>query len=141
MSQLPKMIKVTSDTKVLVINAPKEYLSKLESASPQVDNKMIEGSDKIYDFIQIFYIHSQQLNLDFPKYKKILAIHGKLWASWPKAKQLETDLSLHEVIKIGYANGLVESNNIRIDDVWTSLKFTRPKPGKVYNNSHAELIV
>jgi hypothetical protein len=70
------------------------------------------------------------LRRDFPGYKKQLARDGKLWSSWPKAKQLNTNLNLDLIIKIGYANGLVESNNIRIDDVWTSLKFTRPKPGK-----------
>ncbi len=43
------------------------------------------------------------------------------------------------VIEIGYDCGLVESTCLRIDDTWTGLRFTRPKPGKVYANSYGTL--
>ena len=45
----------------------------------------------------------------------------------------------HNVIKIGYDCGLVESTCLRIDDTWTALRFTHPKPGKVYTNSYGTL--
>lgn len=133
------MIKLEADMRVLLINAPDEYLGTVQHFVKKIDTYFHSG-ESAYDFIQVFYVKSDELNHDFPELKARLAQQGKLWVSWPKAKKLNTDLNLDSVIKIGYSNGLVESNNIRIDDIWTSLKFTRPKAGKVYNNSHAKLI-
>ena len=53
--------------------------------------------------------------------------------------QLNTDLTLPIVIKIGYSFGLVESTCLSINEVWSALKFTHPKKNKIYKNSHAEL--
>lgn len=141
MDALPKMIQVTNTSKVLLINAPEYYGEAVRQASKHVDTAVNKLVDIEYDFIQIFYINKEEMACDFPTYKEYLAKNGKLWVSWPKARKLNTDLSLDAVIKIGYSNGLVESNNIRIDDIWTALKFTWPKPGKIYNNSHATLVL
>ena len=52
---------------------------------------------------------------------------------------METDLTLPEIIRIGYDHGLVESTTLRIDDTWSGMKFTHPKSGKVYRNSYGRL--
>jgi hypothetical protein len=52
---------------------------------------------------------------------------------------LGSDLALPTVIGIGYRHGLVESTCLRIDDTWSGLKFTFPKPGKTYANSYGTL--
>ncbi len=132
------MIQVDDSTKILLINAPEDYTEAIQKNAKLIDTHIKD--ETAYDFIHIFYVRRYEMLQDFADYKECLAKNGKLWASWPKARQLNTDLSLDAVIKIGYSNGLVESNNIRIDDVWTALKFTRPKPGKIYNNSHAKLV-
>ena len=75
----------------------------------------------------------------FPKLKGHLTAAGMLWVSWPKAKELGTDLSLPTVIRIGYSHGMVESTCLSVDDTWSALKFTHPRPGKTYNNSHGTL--
>ena len=64
-----------------------------------------------------------------------------LWVSWPKGKQLGTDLALPHVIRIGYSHGLVESSCLSVDATWSALKFTHPKKGKTYNNSYGKLPV
>jgi hypothetical protein len=43
------------------------------------------------------------------------------------------------VIEIGYSHGLVESTGLSVDLTWSGLKFTRPKAGKIYNNSYGNL--
>lgn len=85
--------------------------------------------------IIIFVTRQRNLDATFPEYKPHLHATGKLWVAWPKRGLLDTDLNIKEVIQIGYNHGLVESTNLRIDDTWTALKFTHPKPGKTYNNS------
>jgi len=37
---------------------------------------------------------------------------------------------------LDYDLNMVESTCLRIDDVWSGLKFTHPKPGKIYANSY-----
>jgi len=92
-----------------------------------------------FDYLHLFVKQqSEQENL-FPKLKKYLKINGMLWVSWPKGGQLDTDLSLPKVISIGYKFGLVESTCLSINSTWSALKFTHPKKGKAYNNSHAKL--
>jgi len=70
-----------------------------------------------------------------------LAAGGKLWVSWPKGRQRGSNLTVHSVERIVYQHSLVESTNLRIDDTWTSLKCTHPKPGKTYHNSYGTLPV
>lgn len=53
-----------------------------------------------------------------------------LWVSWPKDGQLDTDLSLPKVIKIGYEFGLVESTCLSVNETWSALKFTIQKKEK-----------
>ncbi len=74
-----------------------------------------------------------------PRLRKALAADGALWLSWPKGGQLGTDLTLPDVIRIGYDHGLVESKCISVDMVWSALKFTNPIEGKAYHNSHGRL--
>ena len=55
-------------------------------------------------------------------------------------RQLGTDLTLPEVIRIGYNHGLVESTTVSVDTTWSAIKFTHPKPGKEYRNSYGQLL-
>jgi hypothetical protein len=62
-----------------------------------------------------------------------------LWISWPKGGRLGTDLTLKQIIRIGYSHGLVESKTISLDPTWSAIKFTFPKQGKQYSNSYGKL--
>lgn len=92
-----------------------------------------------FDYIHLFVKKQSEHENIFLKLKEHLKLDGMLWVSWPKAGQLETDLSLPKVIKIGYELGLVESTCLSVNDIWSALKFTHTKKGKVYHNSHAKL--
>lgn len=115
--------------------APSDAVISMEL--PQIDvAKKLSGE---FEYIHLFVkSQSEQENI-FPKLKDHLKLDGMLWVSWPKSGQLGTDLSLPKVIKTGYDFGLVESTCLSINNVWSAIKFTHPKKGKIYNNSHAEL--
>lgn len=122
--------------KVLILDAPDDAVQAIEL--PQVD--MATGlSDGPCDHVVFFVRAQSQLDRRFPQLKRLLTDKGKLWIAWPKAGKLGTDLNIREVIRIGYDHGMVESVNLRIDETWTALKFTHPKPGKTYNNSYGRL--
>lgn len=92
-----------------------------------------------FDYIHLFVKTQADFSERFPKLKKHLKSGGMLWVSWPKGGQLNTDLNIKIVIKLGYDFGLVESTCLSINEVWSGIKFTHPKKGKVYNNSYGTL--
>lgn len=99
-------------------------------------NKTLRGE---FDYIHLFCTSQSAMDKAFPKLAGYLKPTGMLWVSWPKAKQLNTDLSLPQVIRIGYSHGLVESTTLSVDSTWSAIKFTHPKPGKEYKNSYGSL--
>ncbi|RMB61297.1 hypothetical protein EAX62_01100 [Tessaracoccus antarcticus] len=94
-----------------------------------------------FGYLHLFTTSQAEMDEAFPTLKEHLATSGMLWVSWPKGRRLGTDLTLPAVIRIGYSHGLVESTCLSVDDTWSGLKFTHPKPGKIYENGHGSLIV
>ena len=92
-----------------------------------------------FDYVHLFARSRAELDGVFPELKAHLKPTGMLWVSWPKGKKLGTDLTLSEVIRIGYDHGLVESKCLSVDETWSALKFTHPKKGKAYDNSYGRL--
>lgn len=92
-----------------------------------------------FDYIHLFITRQDDMRARFGDLRDQLSPTGALWVSWPKGGRLGTDLTMKSVIAIGYDLNMVESTCLRIDDVWAGLKFTHPKPGKVYANSYGAL--
>lgn len=65
-----------------------------------------------FEHIHAFMRTKHQMKSDLPVLHDCLAPNGSLWLSWPKAGQLAT---------------------------WSALKFTHPRKGKTYRNSHGKL--
>jgi hypothetical protein len=122
-------------TRTFFVNAPESALAAIEL--PDLDlGTTIDGE---FGYIHLFVTSQTEMEEQFPRLKSHLHPAGTLWVSWPKGRQLGTDLTLPHVIRIGYHYGLVESTTLRVDDTWSAIKFTHPKPGKQYNNSYGQL--
>lgn len=121
--------------RALLINAPAEAVQAIEL--PALDIK--PTSEGTFDYIHLFVTNQDGMHEHFAMLKHHLKPTGMLWVSWPKAGQQGTDLTLTKVIEIGYAYGLVESKTLSVDATWSALKFTHPRPGKVYSNSYGTL--
>jgi hypothetical protein len=121
--------------RTLFVNAPESALASIEPPNLDVSTT-IDGE---FGYIHLFVISQAEMEEQFPRLKAHLQPAGALWVSWPKGRQLGTDLALPEVIRIGYRHGLVESTTLRVDDTWSAIKFTHPKPGKQYHNSYGQL--
>ena len=135
MKTISQKMGIKENSRVLFVNAPGDAINGMKL--PEIDiAKRLTGE---FDYIHLFIKSQSEYKDKFPKLKSHLKLSGMLWVSWPKARQLDTDLSLPKVINIGYGFGLVESTCLSISTIWSALKFTHPKKGKVYNNSHAKL--
>ena len=137
---MPKLVSakmgIGAGAHVLLIDAPVEAVEAIQLPPVTIATA---PSDQQFDHIFLFVKSQAALDQRFPHLMRSLAAGGKLWVAWPKGGRLGTDLTIKEVIRIGYGHGLVESTNLRIDDTWTALKFTHPKPGKTYHNSYGKL--
>ena len=117
------------------MNAPKDAIESIDLPNVELNDRL-SGE---FDYIHLFVKQQVEQEKMFPKLKAHLRSDGVLWVSWPKGGQLSTDLSLPKVISIGYEFGLVESTCLSINSIWSALKFTFPKKGKIYKNSHGKL--
>lgn len=118
-----------------VVGAPEGVFDTLGMPPLHLDSDL-EGQ---FDYVHLFVKTQAAMREELPRFVPHLTLQGKLWLSWPKARRLDSDLNIAKVIEIGYDYNLVESTCLRIDDTWTALRFTHPKPGKVYANSYGTL--
>lgn len=118
------------------LNAPASALDIIHLPELKI-SQSLRGE---FDYLHLFTTSQADMDNAFPKLASHLKQSGMLWISWPKAKQLNTDLSLPHVIRIGYKHGLVESTTLSVNTIWSAMKFTHPKPGKSYRNSYGKLV-
>jgi Protein of unknown function (DUF3052) len=112
---------IREDYTVLLVNAPKGYkdtLGKLPKGAT-----VVSKSSKPVDFIQIFAATKEEMTELFLKVKSLLKEEGLLWATYPKAGQLDTDLKREAVWECGQTVGMHPVSQIAVDDVWSALRF------------------
>lgn len=131
-----KKIGVKTDMRCIVVGASPEQAATIGFQPSELPHRL-SGS---FDYIHLFVTTQQEASTAFPRMKRHLRDGGMLWVSWPKGGRLSTDLNLRKIIATGYRHGLVESKTIGVDDTWSAIKFTFPKPGKQYRNSYGQLI-
>ena len=126
---------IKENSRAIFVNSDKEAINNIGFPSLDISNKLEEG----FDYIHLFVKRQSEFIEHFPKLKEYLNPNGMMWVSWPKGGKLGTDLNIKTVIKLGYDFGLVESTCLSISEIWSGLKFTHPKKGKVYNNSYGKI--
>jgi hypothetical protein len=126
---------VRAGSRACFINAPADAVAAMEL--PELDVSDVLDGD--FDYIHLFCVTREEMERTFPALKEHLRPSGTAWLSWPRGRALGSDLVLPTVIEVGYRHGLVESTCLRVDDTWSALKFTHPKPGKTYHNSYGTL--
>lgn len=126
---------IKEGARALFVSAPESALNAMELPRLGVSDAL-RGH---FAYIHLFARSQAEMDDVFPRLKAHLGPTGMLWVSWPKGRKLGTDLTLPQVIRIGYRHGLVESTTLSVDDTWSAMKFTHPKPGKIYKNRYGRL--
>ncbi len=102
---------IKEGVRTIFVDAPETALEAIDP--PDLD--VAPGLAGEFDYIHLFAKSRAELDGTFPKLKAHLNPIGVLWVSWPKNRKLGTDLTLPEVINIGYNHGLVESKCLSVD--------------------------
>ena len=126
---------IRENSRAVFVNADKNALENMNLPALDISDK----PDDEFDYIHLFVKTQHEFIHQFPKLITYLKTDGMFWVSWPKGGKLETDLNIKTVIRLGYDFGLVESTCLSINEIWSGLKFTHPKKGKVYNNKYGKL--
>lgn len=119
---LAQKLGIKSGQKLYIGNGPLNYPQTLGALPKNI--VLAKSLRSPCDFIQFFTRERSELESEFPRLKKNLAVNGALWISWPKgASGIKTDVNENIAREIGLKNGLVDVKVCAVDDVWSGLKF------------------
>lgn len=119
---LTKKLGIKEGSRVLLVNAPKNFASELRPLPANV--RFVSRAAKAVDLILLFAKSESALITVFAKLAAKIAPDGTLWIAWPKkGSGVPTDLSFNNVQQIGLDAGLVDVKICAIDDIWSGLKF------------------
>lgn len=119
--QLLKKLRLESGQAILIVNAPKEYLSLLGAL--KYDTKPLKIDEGKYDFIQIFATSQTQLEKLTAQCIKLGKYNCLFWASYPKGGgHIKSDIQRDSVWNAFEKVGLRPVSQIAIDETWSALR-------------------
>jgi hypothetical protein len=118
-----KKLGITSDSEIMVLNQPNNYIDFFFDFPSNVVINKTENNQQ-FEFIHIFVRTVKELESLYEIAKKSLKKNGILWISWPKkSSKIETELDKFMIMKYGLNNGLVDTKVASIDENWSGHKF------------------
>lgn len=116
---LPKKLGIKDQFQVELFQMPAEVKAELNTALA----KCRAAKDNL-DFAMLFVKTQAELQQQFTRLSKLLALAGMLWVSWPKKSSgVASDLDENIVRNIGLQAGLVDVKVCAVNDTWSGLKF------------------
>jgi hypothetical protein len=113
---LPKKLGIKEDSVVMLIDAPAELATTLNTAH----------RDGLADVIVLFVSSQFDLMRQLDGCIERLADRGGLWIAWPKkASRIPTDIVEQTLRDLILPLGLVDNKVCAIDEVWSGLRFVR----------------
>jgi hypothetical protein len=120
-SALAKKLQLKPGLKFVVLNAPKGYYEKIQSALPA--NVLSNRAGKA-DGVLLFATNIAELNAYAAKAIGCVPSGGLLWIAFPKgSSKIQTDLTRDVGWEVIAKAGLGGVRAISIDDVWSGLRF------------------
>jgi len=105
---------------VLLVNAPKGYKAILGELPRGA--KVVAKSAQPVDLIQVFAPTKAEMIESLGRVKPLLKETGILWATYPKAGQMNTDLKREVVWECAQVVGMHPVSQIAVDDTWSALR-------------------
>ncbi len=105
---------------VLLVNPPPGYKDALGPLPAGA--KVVTKSTAPVDLIQVFARNKAEMTKLLAGAKPLLKDGGLLWATYPKAGQMDTDLKREVVWECAEQVGMHAVSQIAVDDVWSALR-------------------
>jgi hypothetical protein len=125
-SAIAKKMKLKSNLKAAVINAPENYVDELKhdtALSPTLNGK--------FDWIQIFVRNKAELDALAPKATKALKPESMLWISFPKGtSKIQTDLTRDKGWESLQALELKWITLVSVNETWSAFALRPYREGE-----------
>jgi hypothetical protein len=118
---LAKKLGIKEGTRLLLVDAPDQYLALLEPlpAGVQLDAQLSGATD----IVQIFSTRRMELEQLLLDYRHKLKPNGAIWVSWPKkSARVPTDISEDIIRDIALPIGYVDIKVCAVNEIWSGLK-------------------
>lgn len=118
---LPKKLGITESTRLLVINAPDDYLVLLgELPESLICDKRLSKSTTL---IHLFTKSRSELEERLGYWRVKIATDTVVWISWPKkSSKVPTDITEDVIREVALPLGFVDIKVCAVSDVWSGLK-------------------
>jgi hypothetical protein len=121
-TRLLKKLRMQPGQRVLILNAPQDYLEELGPLPEGVE--VADKPEGVFDFVQVFAKNMAQLEEQVPVAAETVKHDGLLWVSYPKkSAKVESDLSRDVVWKAVAKTGLRPVTQVSVNDVWSAIRF------------------
>ena len=122
---LPKKLGVREHTKLMLLNAPKDFEETLGELPEGVRVSRRAGGNPAERVI-VFIRHAADVPHEIFRAEQNLAEGGGLWVAWPKQTSgVRTDMNKNHVLAGGQLANLVDFKVCAIDDIWSGHCFAR----------------
>lgn len=138
MEEILKKLKYSDQDRIAVLNAPKDFIRKLDKTLPGVQIDTEINARFLYDFMIIFTPDSNEVKRFGPKGIHNLADDGKLWMVYPKgtSRKYSSDINRDHGWEAVLETGMRPVSQVSVDDDWSALRFRNARYIRSANGSH-----
>ena len=122
---LIKKLGINPSSKILVVNAPADYYSLLET---DVSNQIAKKTE-LPDLIHLFVKNNKEFESEMQKLKSLQRQNPNItiWVSWyKKTAKISTDVTEDVIRNYALKNGLVDVKVCAVSETWSGLKLVVP---------------
>ena len=121
---LIKKLGIKEDSKVKLVNAPKDYMVLLEC---DISKQVVKETSKA-DVVHLFTKSRKELEEEFSKLIKDGNEKLVIWVSWyKKSAGIATDVTEDVIREIVLPKGWVDVKVCAVSDIWSGLKIVKRK--------------
>ena len=123
MNTVLKKLQFKENSNALILNAPRNYIKKIERSCSFVSKPSLKTS---YDIVQLFVMNSKELNKYFFYALDSVNDSSVFWICYPKKSSgIKTDLSLNDTWKFIFETGYRPVSMCSINNMWTAVRFKK----------------
>jgi hypothetical protein len=118
---LAKKLGIKEAHRVLLVEAPKDYVTLLAPLPPCVE--FVSQPDKAIDLAHIFVTQRELLSKQLTSLRKKLKPDAAIWVSWPKkSSKVPTTITEDTIRELALPLGFVDIKVCAVTEVWSGLK-------------------
>lgn len=122
MNPLVKKLRIQPGQRILILNAPDDYLPELGPLPEDV--QVEEKASGSFDLVHLFVRSLAELKEFGPTALEAAEYDGLFWVSYPKkSSKIKTDISRDNGWDVLNEAGLRPVTQVSVDETWSALRF------------------